>query len=123
MEPIVDILVESQTGSHSDCALLDSGAELTVFPKKWMTFLGITLADCDPHSLDTADGAGRVDVVRDQKVKLTVCGHTFEIAAAFSETTVALLGRDDFFSRFRVTFEHWDERLRLEPHHEPPSSV
>jgi len=115
-EPIVNIRVTGPGGSHTDGALVDSGAEVTAFPEKWMPFLGINKTDCVPQYLDTADGDGKLWVCEKVMLDLTVVGVTFPVEAAFSGTSVALLGRDDLFARFRITFEHWDKRMRLEPY-------
>jgi hypothetical protein len=89
--------------------LPDSGADASCFPEEWASRLGVDLSACEKHPVNTGAGlthhhvwdAGLVAKVED-----------FEIAleAVFGSINVPVLGRRDFFARFRVEF---DERSRV----------
>lgn len=50
----------------------------------------------------------------DEPLTLSFADQQVEVTAAFSSTPVALLGREDFFTRYRVTIDQRDQIFRLE---------
>jgi hypothetical protein len=92
-------------------AIVDSGADQSLFPMVYMTPLGIEIADC--QEIDDGQGAGGTTTYYywpHGKIKARVGTWKMELAAWFSATKVPLLGREDFFAMFSsITF---DQRTR-----------
>ena len=89
-----------------------------MLPSAFAPQLGIDFADCDERVCDTAGGSSRQHVwnpgfeIEIQAMKMRV-----KITAAFNEELpVLLLGRDDFFSRFRVSFDEQSQTFELDPY-------
>lgn len=107
-------------------ALVDSGCSSTTFPAEWAATLGIDWEECTPIPGITASGA---DDAEDQTlwprvwapgVDAILMGEKVHLSAMFRIVQVGtvpiLLGRDDFFAHYRVSFEHRDRRFFLEPY-------
>jgi hypothetical protein len=118
---MVDIELLGAPRELQDSALLDSGADVCAFPMEWMTRLGIEVESCDDDELETASGPGSQWTYQDAMLELVVRGQRIPVKGIFSETPVALLGRDDVFARFRITFDQKNERFRMEPYEDLPS--
>jgi hypothetical protein len=90
-------------------ALPDSGADASCFPEEWAPRLGVDLSACEKHPVNT--GAGKTHHhVYDTGLMATVAGFEIVLEAVFGPINVPVLGRRDFFERFRVEF---DERSRV----------
>lgn len=88
----------------ADAALIDSGASASAFPIHWMAKLGIQEEECEPQRLVTAGGRATQQHYP-PGVVAEILGRTVRLEANFLKAPVALLGRSDFFKRFRVTFD------------------
>ena len=116
LRPALPIVVYHARGRVPFRALVDSGADYSVLPAQFAPHLGVDLAQCREEPCITAGGRGTVKI-RDipLEAEVQVLGIRFAMRAAFSEyAPVVLLGRDDFFNEFRVTFDHRRETFRLE---------
>ncbi|MCX6750016.1 MAG: retropepsin-like aspartic protease [Candidatus Pacearchaeota archaeon] len=97
-------------------ALLDSGADISVIPKDFAELIGVKM-DGKPT---IANGlGGEVNVVNSRmNVKMKGDRTTYEfnipVQVILDESKIpVLLGRDGFFSYFRIEFDHNNERIRL----------
>jgi hypothetical protein len=97
-------------------ALVDSGADHSIFPSVWAKEFGINLAKCKRVRCNTANGPSFVHVHDiSLEAEIESMDVRFAMTAAFSKhASMILLGRDDFFKLFRVTFDHAEKTLTLE---------
>lgn len=103
-------------------ALVDSGCDVTSFPAGWASILGIEFDKCEKFSGLTA--AGQDDEDDDKAPRLwapgvdaVVMGRRVHLEAVFRPgLPVILLGREDFFQAFRVSFDQRKKTFRLEPY-------
>jgi hypothetical protein len=100
-------------------ALVDSGADSSLFPEAFMGPLGIDKADCD--EIDGNAASGKCKYWRWPKGGLGYLTTTFQgqhlrLTAVFGQTEQTLLGREDFFGTFKIGFDHRKKRFRLDPY-------
>ncbi len=102
-------------------AVVDSGCDVTSFPKGWAATLGIEFDKCDQFAGVTA--AGQDDQNKPANlprryapgVDALVMGHKVHLEAVFRPgLPVILLGREDFFQEFKVFFDQRKKTFRLE---------
>lgn len=95
--------------------LIDSGADRSVLPVAWAHHLGIDLeADCQESNSRTAGGMTTCYEV-EGGVDAMILGERVTLQASFNRGLPwVLLGRDDFFSHFKVSFEHRAQQFTLQ---------
>jgi hypothetical protein len=116
--PVVPLVLEKLDGTKTPplVALVDSGADSSLFPVSIAGLLGVDLASCAEIDGMTAGGvskrfAASVPVVGD------CCGKTITLNAAFEPNLpIILLGREDFFTHFKVVFDQRSRRLTVHPY-------
>lgn len=86
--------------------LVDSGCDRSTFPLDWAGPLGIDLkADCIPNQGNTAGGLAE-QYIYQPGIDSIVSGKKVHLDAIFSKgLPVILLGREDFFNVFKVSFD------------------
>jgi Aspartyl protease len=86
--------------------LVDSGCDTTMLPAGWAKILGLDLAkDCVKQQSNTAGGTTTNYAYR-PGIDAIVMGRKIHLQASFNPgLPVILLGREDFFSLYRVTFD------------------
>ena len=92
-------------------ALLDSGADRSLFHADLALYLGI---DLTAGRMIQGSGIGGAVSTSICPVQLEVEGYPFAADVMFSAqipTTIALLGRDNVFEKFRFGFDHRGNRL------------
>ena len=113
--PVVDVTLSTFGQSLTIKALVDSGASFSVFRAEVLGYLGVPLERGAPVYLEGVGGrilgyrhrvSARLGEVR---FPLTVI-FSRELAVSFN-----LLGRDNFFRRFLVTFDERHHTVRLQP--------
>lgn len=94
--------------------LIDSGADRSVLPVSWARHLGIDLDDdCEEASSRTAGGMATC-YEYPAGIEAIILGHKVTLQASFNrDLPWVLLGRDDFFSYFKVSFEHRAQQFTL----------
>lgn len=114
--PVVDITLTLPRRSLTVKALVDSGASFSVFRAEVLAYLGIPLVRGAPVYVEGI--GGRILGYR-HRVPARVGGTRFMLMVIFSqELTVSfnLLGRENFFQHFRVTFDERDRTVHLQPY-------
>jgi|SRR3989344_450334 len=105
--PMIEIEVFGSDDSKTFDALIDSGADVSLFNLEIAEALGIDLTNA--KSANFIGIAGNVDGYRVDKTKIKVNGfsNTVEIPACFvdSPSVGILLGQDGFFDLHRIKFE------------------
>ncbi len=96
-------------------ALVDSGADSSLFPIQVAPLVGVDLAHCKEAVGMTAGGASTRYIWSDG-LQTTILGRTLHLHAEFGACPVILLGRDDFFATFKVAFDQREKTFSLEPY-------
>jgi len=98
-------------------ALVDSGADISYLGPQHAHFLGI---DIRSGLLDQCTGIGGAnDCYYHSGITIEVGSHRLKIGAHFAESwphNFAILGRKDFFERFKVTIDELRKLVSLTPH-------
>lgn len=108
--PIVPITLSYQGRSLRTEGLLDSGANISLFPAEIADYLGLSLETGSPTYLS---GIGGRILGYQHEVTLAVDATIFQASIVFSAEFISslnILGRDNFFEQFRITF---NERLKF----------
>ena len=103
-------------------ALVDSGCDVTSFPAAWAEELGIDLSDCPAFAGVTAAGKDRLkrgDAGLGAGPPASICtrvsGQKIHLEAVFRPgLPILLLGREDFFTYFKVSFDQKAKLMRLQ---------
>lgn len=105
--PMIEIEVFGKDDSKTFDALIDSGADLSLFNLEIAEALDIDLTNAKPANFTGI--AGNVDGYKVDKLKLKVDGFSeaVEIPACFvdSSSVGILLSQDGFFDLYRIKFE------------------
>ena len=108
--PTIDVVLQGPKQARSFKALVDSGASFSVFRSEVADYLGIQLEKGEPVFLT---GIGGRILGYLHKIKIEVNKESFVCKIIFSkEYTVSLniLGRDNFFLPFVITFLERDKK-------------
>ena len=90
-------------------ALVDSGADSSLFPLQVAPLVGVDPNRCEEGTGMTAGGRSRRYIWSDG-LRATVLGRELQLRGAFGACPVILLGRGDFFDAFKITF---DQRAKI----------
>lgn len=94
-------------------ALVDSGANISIFNGDFCRELGLKLEDGEKK---TFQGIGGKITGYIHTVQLNVNEHVFQCKVAFSDemiTGLNIIGREDFFNKFIVIFDDVKKELEL----------
>jgi Aspartyl protease len=112
-------LLNVRTGNMSPAtrALVDSGADSSMFPLDWAARLGIDVQnDCVESENNTAGGKTKT-YYYPPGIDAVVMGQKTHLYATFGATLdILILGREDFFARFKVSFDQQAKTFTLEPY-------
>jgi hypothetical protein len=122
LAPGVSIALIRQDGTMTPRAraLVDSGCDVTSFPAAWAEELGIDLSDCPAFAGVTAAGKDGSNAATQPRrwpagVDALVYGQKIHLEAVFRPgLPILLLGREDFFTYFKVSFDQKAKLMRLE---------
>lgn len=97
-------------------ALVDSGCDFSTFPSAWAKPLGIDfMADCEEIDGNTASGKDNSQRIYKPGIHGLVAGKKVPLRAIFNpKIPIALLGREDFFAYFKVSFDQQAKTFRLQ---------
>lgn len=114
--PVLPVTIVGPSGeSPPVLALVDSGADSSLFPMQIAGLMGVDLADCEQAVSMTAGGPSTRYVWK-EGLQTTVLGKTVRLRGAFGSSPVVLLGRRDFFDEFRITFDERAKTFSLDPY-------
>jgi hypothetical protein len=100
--PVRLLALGDETGSIM--GLIDSGSDCACFPVDLAPSLGIVLGDCVEREGQSAGGKNR-QFWWPPGVNAEIAGVGVLLTGVFTDTPFALLGRQDFFRAFSVTFD------------------
>lgn len=93
--------------------LVDSGADYSVLPLGLTSLLGIDIGQC--QQIEGHSAGGHTDYfIWAKPLRTKLLGRDIQLKATFGNTPVALLGREDFFANFKVSFDQRKKRFRLD---------
>ena len=116
--PVVDVGFSIPGRPLTVKALVDSGASFSVFRAEVLEYFGIPLSRGERVYLEGI--GGRILGYR-HRVPAHVGATRFPLTIVFSQelsVSFNLLGRDNFFQRFLVTFDERGRTVRLQPYRE-----
>lgn len=80
------------------------------------SILGIDLdADCKKETGISAAGGGATQYIYSPGLLGEAAGHQFRMLAVFMDTPLILLGQEDFFRSFHVSFDRREETFTIRP--------
>lgn len=112
--PLIDVRLTGPRGSLAVKALVDSGAIFSIFRPEIAGYLGIRIKT--GQSFHFHGIAGRI-VGYLHKIPMKVNQETFDCYIAFSpelETSFNILGRNNFFLPFLITFNEKHQKVLIE---------
>ena len=113
--PIVEFEVHVNNEWIPIVAILDSGADVTLLPKSFLEAFGF-----EPRKEEIKEvrgiGEGRIPVVI-KEVRLKFAGREFNarVAIALVEDVPYILGREDVFDKFKITFVQARKEVLVAP--------
>ena len=97
-------------------ALVDSGADVSVIPKDFAELLGLDIGS----KIEKSNGLGGEVKVVNSSMEINVKNphedytFTIPVQVIMEETKVpVILGRDGFFDKFVIEFDHYLKKIRL----------
>ncbi len=95
--------------------IVDSGADVSLFPSAWAEPLGIQIADCETVIGGSASGGGQYHYWP-EPIQATLLGKAFKLEAVFGGNSEVLLGREDFLAQFELRLDQKKRRFFLDPY-------
>lgn len=111
--PIIEILLYHKEIEFRTDALIDSGANISVFQGTIAEVLGIKIEKGEKRIFQ---GVGGKIVGYIHSVDIQVNSYRFPCKIAFSNeliTSLNILGRDNFFKHYLITFDENNKKLSL----------
>jgi hypothetical protein len=117
LKPHVKVRLSAGSKSVGVFALIDSGADASLFHASLAEVLGINLTSGMEHRFFGIEGKPVIAYFHKVRLQLVGMPGSLDIAVAFtnSEGVGALLGQADFFHHYKVTFERYKERMEISP--------
>ena len=112
--PVIDFFVFKNDHAERIYALVDSGATVSIFKEEVAERLAIRIEDGKETYLGGVGGRIK-GYVHDLEVE--IAGNKFVCPVVFSHEYLVsfnLLGREEFFKRFKIVFEEKNHLLKLE---------
>lgn len=115
--PHLPIRLSIQDRSIDMYALVDSGADASLFHASLAAKLGINLTSGLKHSFMGISGDKVEGYFHTVRLQVIGMNESIEIAVAFTESpgVGALLGQADFFENYQVKFERYKKRMEINP--------
>jgi len=112
--PVIPLSLEFAGRKKEFFALVDSGATISIFRSEVAEALGIDVNKGEETYLGGVGGRIKGYI---HEIKIEVAGKIFRCPIVFSHKYLVsfnLLGREEFFKRFRIIFEERKNLLKLE---------
>lgn len=96
-------------------ALVDSGADWSVIPLELAPRLGVDLGEC--RHVPGHSAGGRTEFYEwEGKLTAELMERQIPLHVMFGAVPIVLLGREDFFANFQVSFDQRGKRFTLVPY-------
>ncbi|PIP61102.1 hypothetical protein COW99_05760 [Candidatus Roizmanbacteria bacterium CG22_combo_CG10-13_8_21_14_all_38_20] len=112
--PVIDLFVSKNNRTTRIFSLVDSGATISVFREDVAEQLNITIEDGKETFLGGVGGRIKGYI---HTLDVEIAGKTFPCPVVFSHEYLVsfnLLGREEFFKKFKIIFEEKKNLLKLE---------
>jgi len=112
--PVIDLFVSKNNRTTRIFSLVDSGATISVFREDVAEQLNITIEDGKETFLGGVGGRIKGYI---HTLDVEIAGKTFPCPVVFSHEYLVsfnLLGREEFFKKFKIIFEEKKNYLKLE---------
>lgn len=105
--PYVQVKLTGSKGSRVGYALIDSGADRSLFNIQIAQALGLDLTDAPIENFGGIEGGILKAKLHKVRVQIMGMNEEIEIVAGFVDSSgvAAILGQDGFFDNFRIKFE------------------
>ena len=108
--PVIPVKLRNQDNILSCEVLVDSGADITLIPKRVGTYLGFTLTNEEEIKELYGIGEGAAPfLIREVFIKIGNIEKQIRVGWALIEEIPILLGRLDLFNLFDIKFKQRDE--------------
>ena len=115
--PEIKVILKYRRNIVDLYALVDSGADICIFPSKVGDDLGLNVKSVKPEKSIGVGGRKIKIPTYIHNLKLIVLGREFRIRCGFiDELPIPLLGRNCFFNRFIVTFYQREKYMDIKPY-------
>jgi len=113
--PMISVEVFGPNGSNKFSALIDSGADCSLFNTEIADMLGLDLSKGKPANFTGISGKTTGHRLEDIKIKVEQFDKTIKIPVCFvkSKTVGLLLGGEGFFDKYRIKFEKDHDTFEL----------
>jgi len=113
--PVVEFEVKVNSDWIPIIAILDSGADISLLPKSFLDAFGF-----EPKKEEVKEvrgiGEGRIPIViKTIRIKFVDKEFDAKVAIALVEDVPYILGREDIFDKFRITFLQSSLKIDIEP--------
>jgi hypothetical protein len=115
--PLIKIRLSHQDKIIQFDALIDSGADVSLFHASAATALGINLKSGIKQEYFGVSGHKIEAYFHTVKFQIVGAPDAIELAVGFTESegVSALLGQADFFQAHQIKFERYQERIEINP--------
>jgi hypothetical protein len=114
--PVLPVVLVGPAGESPPLmALVDSGADSSLFPIQIAPLIGIDVTRCEQATGMTAGGPSS-RYIWDDGLQAIILGREVRLRGVFGACPVILLGRGDFFDTFRVAFDQREKTFSLDPY-------
>ena len=105
--PIIPVMLIGPKGTVIVDALIDSGADISMFHKDIGKEIGIDFAQGEQETFSGVEGGKMVCYMRDIHLQVVGLNEKIKISAGFSDVSgiFAILGQEGFFDRYKIKFE------------------
>lgn len=112
--PLIEVSLLGPKDKIKMLALVDSGADYSLFSLEVAEKLGIEIEKGKKVSLEGVKGEPFPGYCH--KVPIKVGDLSFDCKIVFAKVKVSLLGRDDFFLPFLITFNEKFQKVLIDKH-------
>jgi len=115
--PIIPIRLSAGRRTVGLDALIDSGADSSVFHAQVAEVLGIDMKQGLQQTFFGATGEAASAYFHEVQLQVVGLADPIKILAGFTDSpgVGALLGQADFFQRFQVKFERYKDQIEIKP--------
>ncbi|MDO8654846.1 MAG: aspartyl protease family protein [bacterium] len=105
--PMVQIEVSGPAGSRKFDALIDSGADISLFNTQVAELLGFDLSKAKSRNFLGISGGIKAHALEDIEIKIEGMDKSIKIPVSFvaSSSVGLLLGQEGFFDQYQIKFE------------------
>jgi hypothetical protein len=115
LRPVIPVVLEYKGNSIGYEVLVDSGADMSIFPSYVGEYIGIDIESGEKRQMSGVTGQSEPFYVH--KLTIKVGGWPYEIEAGFAKTfarnSYGIVGQEGFFDIFVVKFDLLKEEIEL----------